>query len=119
MPICGPKLSTVGLVLSIWGIVQLVLTGVFFHARSVALVEDLGVEDENETFENSQQLINSLEVKYDQVWGTKGPFLVCHHCDIDDLQALLSKMAGKVNKKACADLEATLECSLAADSCEI
>ena len=85
MPICGPKLSTVGLVLSIWGIVQLVLTGVFFHARSVALVEDLGVEDENETFENSQQLINSLEVKYDQVWGTKGPFLVCHHCDIDDL----------------------------------
>ena len=85
MPICGPKLSTVGLVLSIWGIVQLVLTGVFFHARSVALVEDLGVEDENETFENSQQLINSLEVKYDQVWGTKGPFLACHHRDIDDI----------------------------------
>ena len=38
---CGPKLSFFGVLLSIWGIVQLGLMGLAFHSRSVAFVEDL------------------------------------------------------------------------------
>ncbi|XP_044265358.1 ribonuclease kappa [Tribolium madens] len=41
MPICGPKLSLCGLILSVWGIVQLGLMGIFYHFHSVALAEDL------------------------------------------------------------------------------
>lgn len=65
MPLCGPKVSTVGVVLSIWGVVQLALTGIFFHARSVALIEDIGTE-EDKIFHSSDQLLSSIEVKYEQ-----------------------------------------------------
>ncbi|XP_014483386.1 PREDICTED: ribonuclease kappa [Dinoponera quadriceps] len=41
MKICGPKYALCGLVLSVWGIFQLLLMGIFFYFRSVALVEDL------------------------------------------------------------------------------
>ncbi|CAH0713253.1 unnamed protein product, partial [Brenthis ino] len=39
--ICGPKLSLCGLVLSVWGIIQLTLMGVFYYIGAVALLEDL------------------------------------------------------------------------------
>jgi len=45
MPICGPKLSLCGLILSVWGIIQLVLMGVFYYIHSVALIEDLPIEE--------------------------------------------------------------------------
>jgi len=45
MPICGPKLSLCCLLLSGWGFVQLILMGLFFYIQSVALVEDLHLED--------------------------------------------------------------------------
>ncbi|GLV39722.1 Ribonuclease kappa [Carabus blaptoides fortunei] len=41
MKICGPKLSLCGLIISVWGVIQLVLMGVFYYVRSVALTEDL------------------------------------------------------------------------------
>jgi len=41
MALCGPKLSLCCLLLSIWGIAQLALMGIFFYIKSVALVEDL------------------------------------------------------------------------------
>ncbi|XP_063367077.1 ribonuclease kappa-like [Cydia amplana] len=43
--ICGPKLSLCGLVLSVWGIIQLTLMGVFYYIGAVALLEDLPVEE--------------------------------------------------------------------------
>ncbi|XP_020282279.1 ribonuclease kappa [Pseudomyrmex gracilis] len=49
MKICGPKYALCGLVLSVWGIFQLLLMGVFFYVRSVALVEDLPLEGKNIT----------------------------------------------------------------------
>ncbi|XP_070150156.1 ribonuclease kappa [Polyergus mexicanus] len=59
MKICGPKYALCGLILSVWGIFQLLLMGVFFYVRSVALVEDLPLgEDTNFT---------SLENFYDVV----------------------------------------------------
>ena len=45
MVVCGPKASTVGLILSIWGILQLALTGLLLHQRSVAFVHDLNLND--------------------------------------------------------------------------
>ena len=33
MVVCGPKTSTFGLVLSIWGILQLAVTGLLYHYR--------------------------------------------------------------------------------------
>ncbi|XP_037043433.1 ribonuclease kappa-B [Bradysia coprophila] len=41
MKICGPKLSLCGLIISVWGIIQLTLMGVFYYIHSVALIEDL------------------------------------------------------------------------------
>ncbi|XP_072942666.1 ribonuclease kappa [Epargyreus clarus] len=43
--LCGPKLSLCGFVLSIWGIIQLTLMGVFYYIRAVALLEDLPLEE--------------------------------------------------------------------------
>ncbi|XP_072762557.1 ribonuclease kappa [Anoplolepis gracilipes] len=58
MKICGPKYALCGLVLSVWGIFQLLLMGVFFYVRSVALVEDLPLGEKQFT---------SLENFYDVV----------------------------------------------------
>ncbi|KAJ8952853.1 hypothetical protein NQ314_007459 [Rhamnusium bicolor] len=41
MPVCGPKLSLCGLIISVWGIVQLALMGVFYYIGAVALAEDI------------------------------------------------------------------------------
>ncbi|XP_012265898.2 ribonuclease kappa-B [Athalia rosae] len=41
LKICGPKYALCGLIISIWGIVQLFLMGIFFYVKSVALIEDL------------------------------------------------------------------------------
>ncbi|XP_011700861.1 PREDICTED: ribonuclease kappa-B [Wasmannia auropunctata] len=49
MKICGPKYALCGLVLSVWGIFQLLFMGIFFYVRSVALVEDLPLEKGNFT----------------------------------------------------------------------
>ena len=38
---CGPKCSTCWTVLSVWGVAQLALMSLFFHIKSVALIEDL------------------------------------------------------------------------------
>ncbi|NP_001040347.1 ribonuclease kappa-like [Bombyx mandarina] len=45
--LCGPKLSLCGLVLSVWGIIQLTLMGVFYYIRAVALLEDLPFDEKN------------------------------------------------------------------------
>ena len=42
---CGPKLSFFGILLSIWGIVQLSLMALSFYSRSIALVEDLNFNE--------------------------------------------------------------------------
>ncbi|KAK9308235.1 hypothetical protein QLX08_001706 [Tetragonisca angustula] len=46
MKICGPKYALCGLILSVWGIFQLFLMGIFFYTKSVALVEDLPIGEE-------------------------------------------------------------------------
>ena len=60
---CGPKLSLCGLILSVWGIIQLTLMGVFYYIRSVALLEDLPLEENPPSIEH---FISEVERGYNQ-----------------------------------------------------
>ncbi|XP_045777350.1 ribonuclease kappa-like [Maniola jurtina] len=60
---CGPKLSLVGVVLSVWGIIQLTLMGVFYAIKAVALLEDLPLGGEHETLSD---FISEVETGYTQ-----------------------------------------------------
>ena len=64
MVVCGPKASTVGLILSIWGILQLALTGLLLHQRSVAFVHDLNLNDA--AFNSVAELNAEIDNKYQQ-----------------------------------------------------
>ena len=63
MPLCGPKLSLCGVVLSTWAIIQLSLMGIFFYIRSVALVEDIPLKEE---YDSIQQLKTAMDRGYEQ-----------------------------------------------------
>ena len=63
MPLCGPKLSLCGVVLSIWGIIQLSIMGVFFYINSVALIEDINLE---ETYTSMDRLRTDMDKGYQQ-----------------------------------------------------
>jgi len=63
MPLCGPKLSLCGVILSAWGIVQLSLMGIFFYIQSVALVEDIPLKEE---YTDLPQLMTDMEAGYHQ-----------------------------------------------------
>ncbi|XP_066065065.1 ribonuclease kappa [Chamaea fasciata] len=44
---CGPKMAACGLVLSAWGVVMLVLLGIFFNVHSAVLIEDVPFTEED------------------------------------------------------------------------
>eukprot|EP00096_Caligus_rogercresseyi_P013369 TRINITY_DN6026_c1_g1_i1.p1 TRINITY_DN6026_c1_g1~~TRINITY_DN6026_c1_g1_i1.p1 ORF type:complete len:107 (-),score=26.54 TRINITY_DN6026_c1_g1_i1:150-470(-) len=60
--LCGPKLSAVGLFLSVWGVIQLTLMGFFFKFHSVALLEDVSFDKEVRDVES---LMRQLEIGYE------------------------------------------------------
>ncbi|XP_031631772.1 ribonuclease kappa [Contarinia nasturtii] len=62
MQICGPKLSLCGLILSVWGIIQLTLMGIFYHMRSVALIEDLPLNH----YHTPKEFFNAADLAYSQ-----------------------------------------------------
>lgn len=45
-PLCGPKLSLCFSVISVWGIVQFLLLGIFFFSQSAPLLDDFEFEHE-------------------------------------------------------------------------
>ncbi|CAK9800094.1 Ribonuclease kappa [Anthophora plagiata] len=63
MKICGPKYALCGLILSVWGIFQLLLMGIFFYTKSVALVEDISFP---ETFKSSTDFYAAADRGYKQ-----------------------------------------------------
>ncbi|XP_015117393.1 ribonuclease kappa-B [Diachasma alloeum] len=64
MKVCGPKYALCGLIISAWGIVQLLLMGIFFFFRSVALIEDLPLE--GKTFDGPDAFYFEAERCYTQ-----------------------------------------------------
>ncbi|XP_058464099.1 ribonuclease kappa [Malaya genurostris] len=63
MPICGPKLSLCGLIISVWGIIQLLLMGFFYFINSVALIEDLPLK---EHYDSPQDFYAAADRAYSQ-----------------------------------------------------
>lgn len=63
MPLCGQKTATACALLSVWGIIQLGLTGLASYLHSPALVEDLQVP-EKESW-TAPELARSLETAYE------------------------------------------------------
>ncbi|XP_076220951.1 ribonuclease kappa [Nomia melanderi] len=63
MKICGPKYALCGLILSTWGIFQLLLMGIFFYVKSVALVEDVPLE---ETYDQVDKFYKEVDRGYTQ-----------------------------------------------------
>ncbi|XP_076257840.1 ribonuclease kappa-B-like [Rhynchophorus ferrugineus] len=63
MACCGPKLSLCGLIISVWGIVQLALMGVFYYIEAVALAEDL---PEIHEYQNITDFYSKMTMGYQQ-----------------------------------------------------
>lgn len=59
---CGPKLAACGIVLSAWGVIMLIMLGIFFNVHSAVLIEDVPFTEKD--FENGPQNIYNL---YEQV----------------------------------------------------
>uniref|UniRef100_A0A8D1ZWX9 Ribonuclease K n=4 Tax=Sus scrofa TaxID=9823 RepID=A0A8D1ZWX9_PIG len=59
---CGPKLAACGIVLSAWGVIMLIMLGIFFNVHSAVLIEDVPFTEKD--FENGPQDIYKL---YEQV----------------------------------------------------
>ena len=55
---CGPKVSFFGILLSIWGIVQLSLMSLAFYNRNVAVVEDLNFNDTTSDVKDYRERMN-------------------------------------------------------------
>ena len=61
--VCGPKLSVAGIVLSVWGIIQLGIMGLAFHYRNVAFIEDLPL-NETADFKTPEILGEAIDESY-------------------------------------------------------
>ncbi|CAF2572838.1 unnamed protein product [Rotaria sp. Silwood2] len=54
-PICGPKLSLCFSIISVWGIIQFILMGIFFYVQAAPLLDEFEFKNEQnskESFEN-------------------------------------------------------------------
>jgi len=64
MAICGPKCSIFGMLLSVWGVVMLILLGIFLRVHSPAFAEDIGINEEEWKEQNYN--MNYVYGLYDQ-----------------------------------------------------
>ncbi|XP_021550219.2 ribonuclease kappa [Mirounga angustirostris] len=55
---CGPKLAACGIVLSAWGVIMLIMLGIFFNVHSAVLIEDVPFTEKD--FEKDPQKIYEL-----------------------------------------------------------
>ncbi|KAH9496406.1 hypothetical protein Btru_012557 [Bulinus truncatus] len=63
MACLGPKCSLYYMLISIWGIIMLVLLGIFFQIRSIALFEDLKMDEKE--WENLNFTKSYIQEKYE------------------------------------------------------
>jgi ribonuclease kappa len=69
-PICGPKLSLCCTVISIWGIIQFILLGIFFFVQAVPLLDDFKIINPNLTDINAfnSQLKHAYQERAINCW---------------------------------------------------
>jgi len=67
-PICGPKLSLCCSIISIWGIIQLLLMGIFFYIDAIPLLDDIPLDgkDKNGTSLEYKVLYDAIFSRYSQ-----------------------------------------------------
>lgn len=65
MKVCGPKYALCGLIISAWGVIQLSLMGFFFWIHSVALVEDIQVQEVSK-FETAMEFYTAVDKGFTQ-----------------------------------------------------
>ena len=65
--VCGPKLSLCCLLLSAWGVVQLLVMGISLQLRSIAFLEDLRLKEE---YSDPAQLKHDMELGFEQSANT-------------------------------------------------
>ncbi|XP_068919281.1 ribonuclease kappa [Petaurus breviceps papuanus] len=58
---CGPKLAACGIVLSAWGVIMLVLLGIFFNVHSAVLIEDVPFTESDFTESGPQKIYELYE----------------------------------------------------------
>ncbi|XP_055537721.1 ribonuclease kappa-B-like [Wyeomyia smithii] len=80
MPVCGTKLSVLGMVISVWGILQLCLLGFMYQNRAVALVEDFPKSMLDKVYNSSGEFYAEADQKFDdyafQCWIAAGLYVV-------------------------------------------
>ena len=57
--VCGPRVAIFGILISVWGIIQLSAMGFACFNKSVAFIEDLSLEENNKTSKNFKDAINN------------------------------------------------------------
>jgi len=62
-PICGPKLSLCCTIISVWGIVQFILMGIFFFVEAAPLLDDFQFDSNTA---NEEMFKYNLENAYSQ-----------------------------------------------------
>ncbi|KAJ3645591.1 hypothetical protein Zmor_023234 [Zophobas morio] len=68
LTICGPKLSGCCMILSLWGIIQLGLMGVFLYFHSVAFAEDIAADIPTNENWSDQQVIDKFYKDVDDAY---------------------------------------------------
>nr|XP_013010466.1 LOW QUALITY PROTEIN: ribonuclease kappa [Cavia porcellus] len=59
---CGPKVAACSIVLSAWGVIMLIMLGIFFNVHSAVLIEDVPFKEKD--FTNGPQ---NIYKPYEQV----------------------------------------------------
>ncbi|EFA09039.1 Ribonuclease kappa-like Protein [Tribolium castaneum] len=90
MAVCGPKLSLCCAVLSVWGIIQLGLMGVFFYIHSLAFADDLPAEfdEKKDTIETFYDKVDTAytQVAYN-VWIAAGLYVIVLAISVQQFRA--------------------------------
>uniref|UniRef100_UPI00358FB657 ribonuclease kappa n=1 Tax=Myxine glutinosa TaxID=7769 RepID=UPI00358FB657 len=87
---CGPKLAACGLVLSIWGVVMLVLLGIFFNVHSAILLEDVPFQEKDIDDDNLEAVHKAYEQVSYSCFLTAGMYV---------LLGLLSACQARLNRR--------------------
>lgn len=77
-PICGPKLSLCCSVISVWGIIQFILLGIFFYIQSAPLLDDFSLPEEVQTGNISRftkELADAFHVRAINCWIAAGLYV--------------------------------------------
>ncbi|XP_038182418.1 ribonuclease kappa isoform X1 [Arvicola amphibius] len=58
---CGPKLAACGIVLSAWGVIMLIMLGIFFNVHSAVLIEDVPFTEKDFDRDGPQKIYSLYE----------------------------------------------------------